>query len=1078
MPSDYQVKPMPRPDCSCSAPSRRTFLVAAGAAAGRIMAGPFPPRRRQDGHLVPADKRLAPAWRASLTAPGEERWLTGEELRWVGLPVGGIACGQLYLAGDGRLWRWEIFRSNDRSDYGGMSSGIHYADPPEPGRDRLGTPVEQGFAVRVRTAGGEQLRPLDAGGWRRVAFRGEYPLARIRYRDPDCPLAVDLEAGSPFVPLDPDRSSLPLTVFTFTLHNRGREAVEAELAGWLENAVCPYDAHPDRGRRRNRIRRRSDRVELLCDALPAPKRPDARPDRLIADFEGEDYGDWTVTGTAFGDHPYRPEELAPYHDVRGYLGRGFANSHQTRHGEDVRAGDAHTGSLVSPEFVLDRAFLAFRIGGGNHPGGTEVQLLVDGEVVRRATGHDDNGMRREAFDLAGLEGRKARIRLLDRETGAWGNLGADHFVLTDDPEAGRRPEDLDGFGTIALALLDPAAEGAAVVPAAAPAAVLAALTAGEAAEETETPFDRRPLGALGRRLRLAPGERTELVFVLAWHFPDYLRVGGELASIAPRGRLRRRYGKRFADAAAVVAAYAADRAVLTDATRRWRDTWNDSTLPRWLLDRTFIPNDCLASQTCHWFDDDRFYGWEGVDCCPGTCQHVWQYAQGLARIFPSLERFLRERIDFGLAWHESGRMDYRAEAARGQEATDGAAGTIVRAWREHTMSPDGAFLARIWPRVKRSLEYLMDQDGDGDGLLEGRQYNTLDQAWYGPMGWISSLFLAAVGCGAEMAREMGDAAFAARCDELLARGRRALVEQLFDGEYFLHRPDPAHPEATNTNAGCHIDQVLGQSFAWQVGLPARVVPRRETVSALDAIWRYNFAPDAGAYRNAMQGVIPGGRWYALEGEAGLLMCTWPKGGADRAPGQGAEFAIGYFNECMNGFEYQVASHMIYEGEPGSELVERGLAVARAVHDRYDPARRNPYNEIECSDHYARSMAAYGVFLAACGYQYHGPRGHLGFAPRIRPEDFRAAFTAAEGWGSYWQRYEDGGRLRCGLEVRYGRLALRTLRLAPPPGARPARARLGDGTEVACVEENDGRVLIRLPWVTVLKAGEELRLELT
>ena len=67
--------------------------------------------------------------------------------------------------------------------------------------------------------------------------------------------------------------------------------------------------------------------------------------------------------------------------------------------------------------------------------------------------------------------------------------------------------------------------------------------------------------------------------------------------------------------------------------------------------------------------------------------------------------------------------------------------------------------------------------------------------------------------------------------------------------------------------------------------------------------------------------------------------------------------------------------MIWEG-----MVTEGLAVTRAVHDRYHPSRRNPWNEVECGDHYARSMASYGVFLAACGFEYHGPKGHLGLRP--------------------------------------------------------------------------------------------------
>jgi len=113
-------------------------------------------------------------------------------------------------------------------------------------------------------------------------------------------------------------------------------------------------------------------------------------------------------------------------------------------------------------------------------------------------------------------------------------------------------------------------------------------------------------------------------------------------------------------------------------------------------------------------------------------------------------------------------------------------------------------------------------------------------------------------------------------------------------------------------------------------------------------------------------------------------------------------AAGYFNEWMDGFEYEVAGHMIWEG-----MLLEGLAVTRAVHDRYHASRRNPWNEIECGDHYARSMASYGVYLEACGFEYRGPKQHIGFAPKLSPENFKSAFTSAEGWGTFSQRIESG-----------------------------------------------------------------------
>ena len=176
---------------------------------------------------------------------------------------------------------------------------------------------------------------------------------------------------------------------------------------------------------------------------------------------------------------------------------------------------------------------------------------------------------------------------------------------------------------------------------------------------------------------------------------------------------------------------------------------------------------------------------------------------------------------------------------------------------------------------------------------------------------------------------------------------------------------------------------------------------------------------------------------------------------------------------MNGFEYQVAGHMIWEG-----LLSEGLAITRMVHDRYHAARRNPWNEVECGDHYARSMASYGVYLAACGYEYHGPQGRLGFAPRLTPGDFRAAFTTAEGWGTFSQQ-RAGGRQTNTLELKSGRLSLQTLALAVPADARPTKitvSSVGQSLTVQ-VQIDAGRVQLDFATPVTLTAGQTLQVQM-
>lgn len=1094
--------------CRCEPKvSRRDVLQILGVGAtasalpmgAQVMAGPF---AADDvaSHLIPADKKLTPEWVASLTGRGEAEVFSGEQLKYVGMPVGGIGCGQLYLGGDGRLWLWDIFKCNYRRepDHGqriaAFTLGGHYANPVAQDEQYTkwnGADVQQGFLVRTKAG----TRTLDREGFPSVTFCGEYPIGKVTYAEKEFPVTVKLEAFSPFIPLNAKDSALPATVMSYTVTNTSDSSVDVDLGGWMQNATCPYTTDAALGQRRNRLVQAVGRVSVLSTVGPRAAATSPREDIVFADFESKDWGDWVAEGAAFEGGPFPVASRSVEQKITGHTGEGIANSYNTRLGGDHIAADTRTGTLVSPEFTVERNSIHMTVGGGDRKG-VYVAVIVDGEEVARTAGKNSSTLYPVSIDMTAYQGKKARIHIVDEVKGGWAHITVDQIIFSDGTGTDGGIEDKHGYGSTTLTLLHDAREEGLTVSAApsltdpdTPSGLFEQAKPLVQQEEAVKPLNELLVGGLFAAFQLAPGESRTVDFAVTWYFPDYNEIDaapGQMLRTQDFRNLRRHYAPWFASAGKVAGYLASNKRRLSGGTREWNRTWYDSTLPYWLLDRSFIPLDCVASQMFHWFDSGRPYGWEGVDCCPGTCTHVWHYAQALGRVFPELERAFREEVDFnaGVGFDPgSGMINDRGDFHR-HEATDGQAGTILRAYREHLMSKDDAFLRRLWPNIRKAVEFLIAKDPDGNGLIEGRQPHTLDAAWFGPMGWISGLYLAAVRAGKAMAVEMGDEAFAEICRDIADKGRENIVSELFDGEYFVHRPDP-NPRALQSGKGCHIDQILGQAWAHQVGLE-RVIPKRETVSALNSLWRYNFAPDAGGYALKHREIEKAFRWYAMPGEAGLLMCTWPKGGAlDAIPGQDLRPAEnpevwtgpgGYFNECMNGFEYQVAAHMVYEGEPGSELVEKGLAITRAIHDRYAADRRNPYNEIECGDHYARSMASYGVFLAACGFEYHGPRGRIGFAPRVSPENFKAPFTAAEGWGSFSQKLVDG-RQSASIEMHYGKLALNELTVDPIEGVTAGRAIVFvDGKEISAeFQTQEGRYVVLFPKGLDLKVGQNMEL---
>jgi quinoprotein glucose dehydrogenase len=176
---------------------------------------------------------------------------------------------------------------------------------------------------------------------------------------------------------------------------------------------------------------------------------------LLEAFEGDGFGTWKVEGSGFGLAPV-PGRLD---GVNGVF-TGFAGG---AHVCSAHGGDAGKGSLTSPEFTVTQPYLAFLVAGGNHKGGTCVQLLVAGKVVREAVGPRSLRFTQVTWEVGEFRGKRATLRILDNRTDEWGIIAADHFVLSAQAKP-VLPTDGEGRVPQAAKLVRVPGEGSAAIP--------------------------------------------------------------------------------------------------------------------------------------------------------------------------------------------------------------------------------------------------------------------------------------------------------------------------------------------------------------------------------------------------------------------------------------------------------------------------------------------------------------------------------------------------------------------------------------------------------------------------------------
>lgn len=524
-------------------------------------------------------------------------------------------------------------------------------------------------------------------------------------------------------------------------------------------------------------------------------------------------------------------------------------------------------------------------------------------------------------------------------------------------------------------------------------------------------------GSISVRVHAASGETKKVRFVMSWNFPNCYNhlfpYKKTVDGVEKDVTWKNYYSTVFKDSTC-----SADYALknwdrLYSESLRFKEELFGQTLPGKTIEAISVGLCVLKSPTCLRLTDGSFYGYEGCQehdgACEGTCTHVWNYAYAMCFLFPRLERSIRD-IDYKYNWRPDGKMEFRLPLPLGRlnepfhACVDGQMGGVFKSYREWKISGDDEWLKKNWEHIKSALAYAWAPtnpdkwDLDRDGILEGRQHNTLDTELFTASSWLEGYYITALKAAAIMADYLGEHEQAEEYRKLFANGKKYIEENLFNGKYYFQKVDLSdrslldgydeteelwNPETNEIKyqigEGSEIDQIGAQWHADVLGLGEIFDPERVKV-ALDSMYHNNF-------KKSMRNTYNPWRLFCLDDEAGAVICDYPEGAKKPS------IPLSYAEETMHGFEYMLAAQLIANG-----MIDRGLEIIAGVRDRYDGEKRNPFNEIECGNHYARSMATFTYIPLFEGFKFDMVNGMIGFDP-ITKGYFKGMWSLDPAWGN-------------------------------------------------------------------------------
>ncbi len=536
---------------------------------------------------------------------------------------------------------------------------------------------------------------------------------------------------------------------------------------------------------------------------------------------------------------------------------------------------------------------------------------------------------------------------------------------------------------------------------------------------------------------LKPGEEKKIILKFCWYVPkSNLRKGNGSFNSKPTDEeaccekiyYKPWYAGKFSDIYELQNYWQTNYYDLRKSTELFTSSFYQSTLPDVVLEAVTSNLTILKSPTLLRQTDGRLWAWEGSGdqsgCCPGSCTHVWNYAQAIPHLFPDLERTLRstefyenqldEETEYRGKKIPAGFQKFRAfipirDTGPGRfAAIDGQLGGIMKVYRDWRISGNTNWLKELWPKVKESIDFCIDHwDPKHNGIIEEPQHNTYDIEFWGPNGMSMSFYAGALKAFIKMGMALNYDV--SKYESLQKKCVAYMESELFNKEYFIQKVkwknmeagDPIEYAKGSWNVeysedalsiykkegpkyqygkGCLSDGIVGLWLAKVCGINDNILDPVKVSSHLKSVYRYNHRKDLTDHVN------PQRSGYAMGQEGGLLLCTWPLGGEPTLP-------FIYSNEVWTGIEYQVASHLIFEG-----MVNEGLDIVRTLRKRYDGRIRNPFDEYEAGHWYARAMSSYGLLQALSGIRYDAVNETLHIDSRVG-DDFSCFFATGTGFGN-------------------------------------------------------------------------------